>query len=65
MTWNQCQGIEREFNAKRVAKQLKRYRKEGAAGTTRQLIAAISQQGVAGMTLLDIGGGVGGIRMLC
>jgi magnesium-protoporphyrin O-methyltransferase len=26
------------------------------------LIAAISQQGVAGMTLLDIGGGVGGIQ---
>lgn len=62
MTWNQCQGIEREFNAKRVEKQLKRYQKEGAAGTTRQLVAAISQQGVEGMTLLDIGGGVGGIQ---
>jgi magnesium-protoporphyrin O-methyltransferase len=41
---------------------LKRYRKDGSEGTTRQLIAAISNQGVEGMTLLDIGGGVGGIQ---
>jgi len=41
---------------------LKRYRKEGAAGTTRQLISAISRQKIEGMTLLDIGGGVGGIQ---
>jgi magnesium-protoporphyrin O-methyltransferase len=39
-----------------------RYRKEGLAKTTRQLIAAISRQGMEGMTLLDIGGGLGGIQ---
>jgi 2-polyprenyl-3-methyl-5-hydroxy-6-metoxy-1,4-benzoquinol methylase len=38
------------------------YRKEGAAKTTRQLITAILKQRVRGMTLLDIGGGVGGIQ---
>jgi magnesium-protoporphyrin O-methyltransferase len=41
---------------------LERYQNEGAAKTTRQLIAAISRQGLKGMTLLDIGGGLGGIQ---
>jgi magnesium-protoporphyrin O-methyltransferase len=39
-----------------------RYRKEGIEKTTRQLIAAVSRNGIEGMTLLDIGGGVGGIQ---
>jgi magnesium-protoporphyrin O-methyltransferase len=39
-----------------------RYRKEGVEKTTRLLIDAISHQGVEGMTLLDIGGGLGGIQ---
>lgn len=39
-----------------------RYRKEGLDKTTRLLIEAIFRQGVKGMTLLDIGGGVGGIQ---
>lgn len=64
MTCNQCQGIDREFNVKRVNKQLTRYRKEGPANTTRQLIDAISKSkhGLKGITLLDIGGGLGGIQ---
>jgi magnesium-protoporphyrin O-methyltransferase len=41
---------------------LARYRKEGVAGTTRQLISAISNADIEGMTLLDIGGGLGGIQ---
>jgi magnesium-protoporphyrin O-methyltransferase len=32
------------------------------AGTTRELITAIAEGGVEGMTLLDIGGGLGGIQ---
>jgi 2-polyprenyl-3-methyl-5-hydroxy-6-metoxy-1,4-benzoquinol methylase len=39
-----------------------RYRKDGATGTSRQLVSAISGGGVEGMTLLDIGGGVGTIQ---
>jgi magnesium-protoporphyrin O-methyltransferase len=39
-----------------------RYRKEGIEKTTRQLIEAISDSGIEGMTLLDIGGGLGGIQ---
>lgn len=43
---------------------MKRYRKEGPGKTTRQLIKAISKstQDLANKTLLDIGGGVGGIQ---
>lgn len=58
----QCQGIETLFNEKLVAKQLKRYHKKGADKTTRILINALKQQGVEGMTLLDIGGGFGAIQ---
>ncbi len=32
------------------------------AGTTRQLIKVIQQDGVEGLTLLDVGGGLGGIQ---
>jgi predicted methyltransferase len=40
---------------------LQRYRKSGAANTTRELINIILNTGVKGMTLLDIGGGLGAI----
>lgn len=58
----QCEGIEREFNQKAVAKELKQYRKEGPAKPTRMLIDALKAEGVEGMTLLDIGGGIGAIQ---
>ena len=58
----QCQGIETKFDRKYVAKKLKRYRKTGPKKTTRQLIEALQAKGVGGMTLLDIGGGIGDIQ---
>ena len=58
----QCQGIERKFDQKYVAKKLKEYRKKGPKKTTRQLIEALRAEGIDGMTLLDIGGGVGDIQ---
>ncbi len=60
----QCEGIESAFSEKRAARQLKNYRKKGAARTTRMLVDLIKAQGVAGLTLLDIGGGVGAIPHL-
>ena len=62
MTCMQCQGIEQEFNRKLALEKLKKYHKKGADDTTRQLIAALMEDGVDGMTLLDIGGGVGAIQ---
>jgi magnesium-protoporphyrin O-methyltransferase len=58
----QCQGIEMKFDQEYVAKKLKEYRKKGPKKTTWQLIDALRAEGVAGMTLLDIGGGVGDIQ---
>ncbi|MEW5957459.1 MAG: class I SAM-dependent methyltransferase [Chloroflexota bacterium] len=58
----QCQGIERLFNQQETAKKLKQYRRKGPDKTTRLLIEALKAQDVAGMTLLDIGGGIGAIQ---
>jgi len=58
----QCQGIECRFNQKAAAKKLKQYRQKGPDPSTRLLIEALQTEGVAGLTLLDIGGGVGAIQ---
>jgi len=58
----QCQGIEAVFDPKHAAKELENYRKKGPARTTRMLIDALKASGIRGMTLLDIGGGVGAIQ---
>lgn len=57
----QCEGIERCFDPRRVTNELARYRKRGMAKGTRLLDEALRAQGVEGLTLLDIGGGVGGV----
>ncbi len=57
----QCEGIEQCFNSRRVTNDLESYRTRGLARSTRLLIEALRAQGVEGLTLLDIGGGVGGI----
>jgi len=58
----QIQGIEELFSQQYVTKELTRYRTKGPAKTTRMLIDAIKEAGAAGLTLLDIGGGVGAIQ---
>ncbi len=58
----QCQGFETKFDRKYVAKKLKRYHKRGTKPTTQQLVDALQAQGIEGMTLLDIGGGIGEIQ---
>jgi magnesium-protoporphyrin O-methyltransferase len=50
------------FGEKRADRELRRYRKNGPAKTTKILIDAITSEGVEGKTLLDIGGGVGAIQ---
>jgi magnesium-protoporphyrin O-methyltransferase len=59
---SQCVGIQREFDRKLATKELQKYRKEGPTGETRMLIDALKAEGIAGMTLLDIGGGIGAIQ---
>ncbi len=58
----QCEGIEREFDAKDAEHEIEAYRKDGPAETTQILIDALTDQGVEGLSLLEIGGGVGAIQ---
>ncbi len=58
----ESQVIEAKFDQKYVARKLKEYRKKGPKDTARQLIEALRAQGIAGMTLLDIGGGLGDLQ---
>lgn len=62
MLCSQCTGIESIFNEKTARRQLAEYRRKGAGGSTRLLIDALRAAGVAGLSLLDIGGGVGVIQ---
>lgn len=59
---NQCVGIELHFDHKLTTKELQQYREKGPVKTTQMLIDALKTEGVSGMTLLDIGGGIGAIQ---
>jgi magnesium-protoporphyrin O-methyltransferase len=59
MSCCQCHGIDTHFHQQRVYKKLIAYRKNGPDATVRILLDALRAAGVSGMTLLDIGGGVG------
>jgi hypothetical protein len=59
----QCRAIESMFNTKTAEWEVRRYHKRGPAKTTRVLVEALKHEGVAGESLLDIGGGIGAIQM--
>ncbi len=56
------QGADRFFNERVAAGDLRAYRRHGADGTTKQLIDALKAFGVTGLSLLDVGGGIGVIQ---
>lgn len=57
-----CQAADSLFNRQKAEADLRGYRKNGAGGTTKRLLDTLKSTDVAGMTLLDIGGGVGVIQ---
>lgn len=59
----QCEGIEREFDETFARNELKRYRKKGLRSTSRLLVDAIRREMNGAETMLDIGGGVGGLQI--
>ena len=63
MTCCQCEGIEHEFDETFARNELKRYRKKGLRKTSQILVDAVHRQMNGAETLLDIGGGVGGIQL--
>jgi predicted TPR repeat methyltransferase len=62
MSQCQCQGIESLFDQRLADAQLEKMRRRGPLRTTRLLVEALRDRGVRGMTLLDIGGGVGAVQ---
>lgn len=58
----QCRGMESQFDRGEAERKLRAYRRSGPVLSTRILLDALVAEGVAGLTLLDIGGGVGAIQ---
>lgn len=58
----QLRGIDELFNDRLVERELEEYRAQGAHKTTRLLIDALKAEGINGLSLLDIGGGIGAIE---
>jgi 2-polyprenyl-3-methyl-5-hydroxy-6-metoxy-1,4-benzoquinol methylase len=57
-----CRDAENLFDQRDAQRRLARYRRRGPEGTTRLLVDALRAAGVAGATILDIGGGAGVIH---
>lgn len=57
-----CQGVDRFFDQRVAVADLKDYQRHGPRGTTKRLLDILRTNGVRGMTLLDIGGGIGVIQ---
>jgi len=56
-----CDGCNRFFNEKTAKGELKNYRKKGSRGSTNDLIKQLQGHQMEGLSLLDIGGGIGAI----
>jgi SAM-dependent methyltransferase len=54
-------SAEQQFNKKKAAEELKRYRTKGPGPTTRLLQEGIARTGAVNGTLLDVGSGVGSL----
>ena len=61
MPCNCCEITDNAFSEAEARAELRNYRKRGPANQTKLLLEAIRALGVKGVTLLDIGGGIGSI----
>jgi magnesium-protoporphyrin O-methyltransferase len=59
----ECTGPANVFSAKDAEDDLRSYRREGPHPTTRALLDAILAEGVEGLTILDVGAGIGAIQL--
>lgn len=51
------------FGAKTVERDARRYRKKGLTSSARWILERLTDDGVAGQSVLEIGGGVGGLQI--
>ncbi|MFL6006987.1 MAG: methyltransferase domain-containing protein [Gaiellaceae bacterium] len=58
-----ARGCDRLFNEKFARRMAKRYRKRGLDRTSRRMVAFLEQRGLDGVTVLEVGGGVGEIQI--
>jgi 2-polyprenyl-3-methyl-5-hydroxy-6-metoxy-1,4-benzoquinol methylase len=58
-----ARGCDRLFNEKFARRMAKRYRKRGLDKTSRRMVAFLERRGLEGVTVLEVGGGVGEIQI--
>jgi tRNA1(Val) A37 N6-methylase TrmN6 len=56
-------AADQQFNHRKVAQELKRYREKGPGPTTRLLADGIAQSGALSGTVLDVGSGIGALTL--
>lgn len=56
-------AADQQFNQKKVALELRRYREKGPGPTTRLLADGIARSGVLSGTVLDVGSGIGALTL--
>lgn len=59
----QQQGLNQVFTPEHARAEAERYRQHGLEGFDRLLADAIARRGVRGATVLEVGGGIGGIQL--
>ena len=62
MTCQHCCGADSIFDKKSAKRDFKRYSRKGPNKTTRSLLSALKKENIKGMSVLDIGGGIGVIQ---
>jgi hypothetical protein len=56
-------GCDEFFGSRFARRMAKRYRKRGLDGTAREIVGFLESRGIAGATVLEVGGGVGEIQL--
>jgi 2-polyprenyl-3-methyl-5-hydroxy-6-metoxy-1,4-benzoquinol methylase len=56
-------GYRQIFSEKNAAGEAKRYRRKGLDGTSRRIADLLTERGIEGKTLLEVGGGIGAIEI--
>jgi 2-polyprenyl-3-methyl-5-hydroxy-6-metoxy-1,4-benzoquinol methylase len=56
-------GCDAFFSARVAERAAQRYRRKGLDGTARRMVAFLEQHGIDGLTVLEVGGGVGEIQV--